>query len=493
MRRLGLLVLLLSLAVGAFARAGGGGGYHGGGGSFSGGSYSGGYSGGSSYYGGSSGSGDGELFAFAALVMGRHPFVTLALVLLVLWYLGRNPSETLAEPPDAPMDVSYGRGPGLDEQMEGRRAAAFEKIQANDPDFDEGKFLARAKGAFLAIQDAWSRQDMSRARPFISDGVFERFTRQIAEYKERGVRNRMSAVDVREARALGYLTGAHFDAVYVAFTATARDELVKLGTEEVVSSDDGEFTEVWTFVRRTGAKSKSHPGLLEGHCPSCGAPLPIVDAAQCAACKAWINAGEHDWVLTGITQISEWTFPDPNREVQGWRELSAADPGLSQEELDDRASVAFWRWMDARRRGDPAPLRGICSPDLLKDLPLTGRFERDVAVGGVVTAACETGGGRDRARVQVRWEADELAREPGAEPKALGRARTAHTFVFERASGLKSDPAKGLRASRCPSCGAPSEEADAAACAYCGRAFNDGSVAWVLTGIEFFGAWGGRG
>ena len=76
-------------------------------------------------------------------------------------------------------------------------------------------------------------------------------------------------------------------------------------------------------LRRPGAKTLARPGLLEGHCPSCGASLPIADAAQCAACKSWVNSGEHDWVLVTITQASEWEFPDPDREVAGWPAMRA--------------------------------------------------------------------------------------------------------------------------------------------------------------------------
>ena len=71
----------------------------------------------------------------------------------------------------------------------------------------------------------------------------------------------------------------------------------------------------------------------------------------------------------------------------------------------------------------------------------------------------------------------------------LGRDRHTHYFIFRRKGGVKSDLKAGLRTSRCPSCGAPPESADSAACAYCGHAFNDGSVSWVLCGIVPFGEW----
>jgi hypothetical protein len=69
------------------------------------------------------------------------------------------------------------------------------------------------------------------------------------------------------------------------------------------------------------------------------------------------------------------------------------------------------------------------------------------------------------------------------------RDRRTHYLIFRRKSGAASDLKAGLRTARCPSCGAAPEEADSAVCAYCGRAFNDGSVSWVLCDIVPFGIW----
>jgi tellurite resistance protein len=470
------LFLLLVAAADAFARAGGGGGYHGGG-SFGGGGFS-------SSGGGGGGGGGYILYLYVQFVF-EHPFIGIPLTIFLI-YIFYSMNNGRIENREASIDSTIARGAEAEQFT--RRSEALAAIRGRDPRFDEAAFLRRAAGAFLAIQDAWSRQDMSRARAFISDGVHERFTRQIAEYRSRGIRNEMSDVNVLETEALGYLTGPHFDSVYVRMKASALDQVVALDGESVLSGGPDVFSEVWTFLRRPGAKTLARPGLMEGHCPSCGAPLAIADAAQCAACKVWVNSGEHDWVLTGITQVSEWAFPSPQREVTGWEELRAADPGLSLEALEDRAAVAFWRWLDARRRADLAPLRGISCDEFLADADVKGAFERDAAVGGVETVAFEPGAGFDKVHVQVRWEADKMARGAG-EPEFQGRARRTHYLVFRRRSGATSDEKSGLRASRCPSCGAAPEEADSPACAYCGHAFNDGALSWVLCGIVPFGVW----
>jgi len=483
MRRVWTAILLLLSATDAFARAGGGGGYSGGGGS-----HGGGYGGGS----GRGGGGAGVIFFFVELyfrLLLEHPFIMIPLTLLAIWAYTQMKPTPNPRPLSTIEALATKEGEAFVEQMPPERGAALNALRVRDPGYSEEVFLERASGAFLAIQDAWSNQDMTKARAFISDGVHERFTRQIAEQKARGVRNRMTGVDVTARAAYGYRTGPHFDAVFVRFRAAALDEVVNVADGRVLESDSGEFEEIWTFVRRPGAKTLSRPGPIEGHCPSCGAPLQIADAAQCAACKAWVNSGEYDWILTTITQASEWEFPDVERDVFGWKEMRAKDADLSLESLEDRASVVFWRWMDALRRQDLTPLRGVSAEEALKTLKFDGSFAQDGAVGLVQTMGFELGQDFDLAHVQVRWEAEQFTTEPGSKPASSGREKRTDFLIFRRKAGASSDPKAGLSTSRCPSCGAPPAEPDAAACSYCGRAFNDGSRQWVLWEIVPFGIW----
>lgn len=470
LKRWAARLLPLLLAADAFARAGGGGGYGGGGG------------GGGRSSSGGGGGGGGALFDLIFWLLIYHPFIGVPVVLAGCYVCMHGGVKVN----DIRIDRQIDRG--LDAENEMKRSQALERIKHRDPAFNQAAFLSRVSGAFLAIQDAWSKQDMSGARAFVSDGVFERFNRQIAEQKEVGYRNSMSDVRVLESSVLGYVSGDRFDSVYVSIKAAALDQDLALADGRVLRGGPDVFTEVWTFLRRPGAKTLSRPGVLEGFCPSCGAPLPIVDAAQCGTCKTWVNSGEHDWVLVEITQACEWSFPSPEREVTGWQALRETDPGLSFESLEDRASVAFWRWLDARRHQNAAPLGGVASPECLAAIVFDGTAEQGAAVGAVTTIAFEPGEGFDKVHVLVKWEAERLALENGG-VTMKGRARHSHFFIFRRKSGVTSDPRAGLRTSRCPACGAPPEKPDAASCAYCGQAFNDGSRSWVLTDIVPFGIW----
>lgn len=473
MRRLLLASALLgSLAVQAAGRAGGGEGYSG----------SSSYSRSSSSYSYSdrrSSSDSGELLmrflAAYVVFVSRNPLagIPLTVFLVYMLYLVHR---ALRGPVVMPLSGGHTPGGG---QIAPRKSAELTRLKARDPSFDEAAFLRRAGAAFHRMQEAWSAGDMASARAFISDGVHERFGRQLGALKARGLRNLVEGVEIRDIELLACRSDKHFDELWVRVEAAACDRMVDTGGETVSGAPGRQtFEEVWTFLRRPGVKTLKRPGLIEGSCPSCGAPLPIADSAKCASCEAWVNSGEYDWVLAVITQSSEWRMIEPSRDVDGWAEAAAEDPALSLAALEDRASAIFWRWLDARRLGDLGPLRAVASEEFCSSFAVgegwTAAFE-NAAVGAVEVVAFEHAGAWRRVHAAVKWSAGgELRR---------------HFFTLSRAAGAKTDVRQGLRTARCPSCGAPPAERSAAACAYCSVPLNDGKRDWVLAALAPFGEW----
>lgn len=386
----------------------------------------------------------------------------------VYWFWVHNRER--AEAADAVV-ISKGR----ELQAARSRVNALKEIKKRDPHFDEDLFLHRAEEAFLKVQDAVSRHEPGAARAFLSDGMFERLRRRIGAQQAAGVRHVMRDVRVLERRAMGYGAGWHYDSVAVRFKVSSARASLERATGKILEDREEVFEEIWTFLRRPGAATLAQGGAIEGRCPSCGAPVSIVDAVSCASCKTWINSGEHDWVAVECTAPWEWRYADPRRDVTGWAPMREHDPDLSLESLEDRAAVAFWRWIDARRRRERAPLRGVATKELVEALALDAPPPGDALLGAAETVAFEHGDELDSAHVQVRWEG--------------GGERHTDTFIFRRRAGMTSDRKAGLSATRCPGCGAAPANADAEKCEYCAAAFNDGSRGWVLFEIAPFGLW----
>ena len=477
-----LLTMLLRLcAAAAFARAGGGGSFHSSGGSYhsSGGSYhsSGGYSSSGHY---SSGGDDGLFFLLQSWIVfsTSHPLLGLILNALLLYAVYRIYT--------AGDDWRYSSviSSGLEAQGSQAMAANLDALRRRDPAFAGDAFLQRAGAGFLAIQAAWSKMDMTPARALISDGVMERFTVQLAMLKAQGLRNDMSEVSVTATEILQIESSAFWDVIHARIEASAVDRDLSL-SDGSVARDGGSasFEEVWTFARRPSAKTLAGRGALEGACPNCGAALQLLDGEQCAACKSWLNSGEFDWVLCEITQASEWSARDASRDAPGYAALSAKDPALNARFLEDRASVSFWRMQEALWSGGSKPLRPVAAEAYCaavdRDEAAGRYYYRDAAIGAVIALAFETGGPRDRAHLVVRWSGERCETDGGAE-RRLGSSYMETVMILERNAGVLTDSRSGLRSLRCPACGAPPTSRETAACEYCARPFNDGSMHWVL-------------
>lgn len=471
------LALIFLLPTLAFARAGGGEGYHGGGGGG---------------HGGGGGGGDGDGIGFLIWMLIRlviyHPFIGVPLlVIIVVFFIYAQQQGTQKY-----QSSVIRRGSAAMDQAQ--RIAAMEQLRSHDPLFDEGAFLARVNVAFTKIQHAWCAQDLKEVRPFVSDGVHERFLLQFAEQKDEGYRDHMDGLTINSTTIEQVESDGIYDVLAVRIAATSTDYHESLSTGKRLSGESypQQFAEVWSFVRRRGARTLSgKAGLIEGNCPNCGAAIELNQSANCTHCQAMLRSGEYDWVLAEITQNEEWD-PSQHGERPGMAALRQRDPDFNATELEDRASVMFWRKASADRLGKIDPLRKIASPAFadsyaaqLRSAPgLARTFFGDCAVGSVELLGVIAADAVEKSAVEIRWSAKRFIAAPGAPPRPQGENALFHTlFVLERKAGSKTEIGKGISSAHCPTCGAPESNSESNACDYCGAILNDGTHGWVLSDI----------
>lgn len=470
--------LLLWLADDACARAGGGGGFSGGGGGGGGG-----FSGG----GGGGGGGDGEaIFWLIYLVFKlcyHYPLIGIPLVIgaiALLGFAGREGNEVRRSNVIRRGNAAF----------DGHRAGhALKVLQDDDASFDDQAFRARVARAFGKIQQAWSEQQLEPMRPFVSDGIFERFSLQIQEQKDLGYRNVMDHVEVRDTRLAEAVAEPHFVVVTVRVSAHAVDYRVSLDTGREIpgSRRPGSFVEYWTFLRRRGAQTRANqPGLIEGACPNCGTPIEMSQSARCTSCDSLLRSGRHDWVLIEITQQSEWRARGDGRipGIEAFRRDK--DPGFNVPHLEDRVSVMFWRKAMADRLGDVAPLGKMATEAMCRRYAAElesqkGIYRGDCAVGSVDTLGVLPGESQDRAVVQVVWSARRFERVAEGPPKPRSSNALFRTlFVLGRRRGAQTNVDHSVSSAHCPGCGAPESRLAAHGCEFCGQPLNDDRNDWVL-------------
>jgi hypothetical protein len=362
-------------------------------------------------------------------------------------------------------------------------------LKANDPAFEETRFLARVKLAFEKAQTSWCEQELDPLRPFVSDGVFERFSLQVEEQIGDGWRQGMQIERVGPLTIIHVDTGPLFDTITVRIPFRADIHRLDRETGKKLAGSTlprREFAECWSFVRRRGAKTTDSEGLLEGKCPNCAAPLTMKQSARCTHCECLARSGQFDWVLTEITQASEWNSQG-QRDTPGLAAYAAHDPGLSVQLLEDRASVAFWRKCAADRAGDTLPLTRLATSDFAeryaeriapKD---SRRYMTDCAVGAVHTIGLLEGAEHDRAAVEVVWDG-RVARVNAEGRRKVEPARILHRtlFVLGRKAGELTNVEETFTTMHCQSCGAHDLGGTDASCSYCGAARTGDATTWLV-------------
>ena len=435
-----------------------------------------GYSGGSStvYVPSSSSSGSGcNGFTWVVLIL-------IVGVLLYLYLRGRKGGSGPVERATIDVDSKLAQ--------DGIRA-----LQQRDESFDPPTFVDRSKAVVAKVNEAWLGGHMGPVRRMISDGVFTRFNTQLGLLKADGLRNVMSDWRVVSADILAAEADDMWDTVHVRIVGAARDTNVQLGTPDdkvqrtLRSQKLDQYHEVWSFIRRRGKKSKKGVPALEGQCPSCGAQLPTGDVVKCDYCQALVNSGEHDWVLAEITQPEEWRAGAALDDLPGLDGLRARDATISRQELEDRASVIFWKWIEARSSGKPEKLARFCMKDpadasVAAALMLKSAKLRDVAVGSAELKSLDPVEDHqkrtfDRAVVEIRWSASVDGQEP---------AFDVHEFELSRAADAPQHAKfkRGLCSLDCPSCGGQLSTSDAVTCTYCGNKLSGGKQDWALLAVR---------
>jgi len=214
---------------------------------------------------GSGGGGDGARFYLLIRITFEQPLigVPIWIVIAVVLYHSKKAGT------DYRITRTIRRGRKF--QEEHLRNSVIGRIQQRDPNFELATFLQRVANGFTIIQHAWSEQDLSSCRAFMSDGVIERFELYIAMQQAEGIRNRLRDVNIVNSEVVSVTSDQHFDSIHVRITAPAicYNQSLESGRRVSGHSDKApiKFTEIWSFSRCPGAETNPDAGrwrLLTG-------------------------------------------------------------------------------------------------------------------------------------------------------------------------------------------------------------------------------------
>ncbi|MFA7146515.1 MAG: TIM44-like domain-containing protein [Candidatus Riflebacteria bacterium] len=462
------------------------------------------YSSGSRGRGGRSGSGGGDITVIIRLIIELLRFtyyypqfgIPLIIVLAIGGYILYKKGD------NAFMGFVISKGSNIMDEAEDKRTLI--ELQETDPYFNKQTFVERIKKSFVVIQDAWTKRDLKDGEFFLSDGTYEQFSIQLEELKRDHVIDYMEGLSVKDVKFLKFEKGDTFSVIHISISAD--------GINYRKSDIDGSFlegskyrepfTEVWTLIRRTGAKTTGKPGLMEGNCPNCGNPVKVGRLTKCDVCNSVLRSGQHDWVLTKITQRSAWKITSDAATVLGYKKYKIKDPSFNVQHIEDKVSVMFWRKITSEKLGDISFLKKIAQnkfcdrEEALYKISKNDRvFHTRCGVGSISLLGVGNFGAEDKAFAEVVWSGI-----PTLPPKSAGtssakttvknyysgnRTPINHTqiFVLTRKADARTSPDGSLNSAHCPNCGAPESKSSANECNYCGTVMNSGEKDWVLEDV----------
>ncbi|PKL51364.1 MAG: hypothetical protein CVV42_00505 [Candidatus Riflebacteria bacterium HGW-Riflebacteria-2] len=358
-------------------------------------------------------------------------------------------------------------------------------LKKRDRDFTDQAFIKRVDAAFTVIQDAIYNQQIEKIQAFVSDALYEQFRSRIEEQKTAGIRYQYSEL-IHEPSSIDHVyCDGSFDEIQVLIKASLKEALTDSKTGKAIgAARTRNFYEYWSFIRRPSGKTLKKPGLLEGSCPNCGAPIQIGQATVCAVCNSFIRSGYYDWVLAKITQGCEWSYSDPTL-VPLWRQLKSSDPEFTIHQIEDLAGVIFWslRIVEITRKVEPI-FRFASSEfaaylsDALKTSANTNRhWWENIALASVSLKGIVTGPERTKLYVLVVWSGIPVT--TNADGSIAERIRYSKpvrdVMVLSRDSKCRTNQNNTLSSAHCRSCGGALSSSFATQCAYCSSTLNDGS------------------
>lgn len=494
------MLALLVVPAAALARAGGGQHYSSPSHSYSSHSYS------SSNYHSHSGSSSRSSYRGSSgpapwLLNGNPVVAGIAALLVVLVLVGAN-YRARNEPIRVPRSAPWRRERQRSAVAAGTIQAWVKALEQDDPEFKLDDLYSKARRVFEQVQRGWFERDLTRARPFLSAAMFQRFTVQLELMRREGIRNAISNWHVLEMELVGLEHGRSYDTAQIRIHAQMHDTDVAADTPDAQaiaaakSVAPEQFVEVWSFVRRRGAKSRRGADLFEGRCPNCGAPFNGGASNACEFCKAVVNSGHYDWTLAEITQGSESMGSEG--AVSGLAEALQSDPTFNTEVLEDRTSLVFWRWIEAQAKAETRPLAKLAVETYVDQLgaeisALGAHHQRKVvlecAVGAVITRMLRQQDGFDQAHLEIRWSARMGNCAVGEAPRALPTLAQRWVFVLVRKTGARPHADTGLATDRCGNCGAPLTDDGNLACEFCGVIAASAEHDWVLAAAMPYVAW----
>ncbi len=354
-------------------------------------------------------------------------------------------------------------------------------LKKSNPNFNFDIFKNRIKKAFTIIQNAWSMQNIKRARLLLGGGTFQQFQIQTNIMINKKIVDVMKELKISEINIEKYESNSCYESVYISVCASAINYRMNKSNNTTIEgsrTSKDYFTEIWCFSKNKNAKNILQNGIIEGCCPNCLTRISDTNNNKCSSCGLSLVSGQNDWILTGIFQKSSWK-DNHNKNIPGLRNLLNYDPNFNIQNIEDKLSMMFWSIIQFKEDSDDTLIFKVSSEDFVnkyvKYSSLFNNYDRaGIDYIEIVGIYKNINNNNHYLLANIVWN----GRIPG-----YSTSYNNTLFVLKRNVEALTDTNKYFSEICCPYCGANVNDGDTLICEHCNNPINDYSKDWILSNV----------
>lgn len=172
-------------------------------------------------------------------------------------------------------------------------------IQAHDPHFLAGDFLAEARTMFVRLDESRNEVLPRLVRPLVGDAFYAGEVARAKAARTEGRHMVDAYLDVSSVTLAGASSDGAMDRLVARVAATSAVHEIDLNHSTLLSGSN--TVRRWhvelTFERSVTAWSDALRADAPGLCPACGELDSVGEAGDCAACGKHVTGGDYSWVL----------------------------------------------------------------------------------------------------------------------------------------------------------------------------------------------------
>ena len=123
-------------------------------------------------------------------------------------------------------------------------------FQTKNPDFNANNFKQKVQTAFVAIQNAWMLQDISKVRKWITDGVYQRFNTQFIMMKAIEQVNEISDINIQQIYIDDVEEDGEYDIIHVGIQYSMYDGFSSKKFKRLNDGGTLHALEYWSFIKK---------------------------------------------------------------------------------------------------------------------------------------------------------------------------------------------------------------------------------------------------